>query len=242
MHDEQDKRSTEERLREVSIDPSEQRAFSVEDMARIREILSADDGKKEELQVLIPEVLPPKAEQAIEELQEEYEESVDAKRHELLRLRAGVLTGVLGRVQQGMDVAFKIPGARRTAEFVDLHTVENVMEFAMELVPFVGFWYAFTGYRLDIREHPETGDRILEREKISKLDRVLYGIGELLASGHIFRGVVKNIMKRSAKQVAKQLAQQAGKRAAENLTRRAKRGFERETGKVKERVIKKITG
>lgn len=222
---------------EVASNPDRRREWSAEDLDRLREALTADDEAEAAAradQVEAPEDLPPEVEEAVDELEEEYQESVDAKRHEILRLRAGMLTGILGRLQKGMDVAFQVPGTKRVAEFVDLHTVENVMEFAMELFPFVGGTYAITGYRLDVREHPETKDRILELEEIGVLDRFLYGLGELMVSGHILRGIAKSIMKRTLKHTAKQFIAHTGKRAAENLTRRAKKGAERIlTGKKK---------
>ena len=238
--------SDEERVREhtdpvvpdVLANPGEFRVWSGDQREELKKVLLARD-EQESSSILVPEVLPPEAETAIEVIEAEHAVKVDETRLAAAGQRLSIVTGVLNRVQQGMDSALNtIPGAKGLAKFLDLHTIENVVEFALEVVPYVGAIYAVIGHRLDVQKHPETQERTLRLEPISWTDRGLYLAGELLVSGHVLRGVKNAVFKKGAKQVAIQIGKETAVRAGENLARRAKKGARKAFSDGKDKVAK----
>ncbi|MFH1536796.1 MAG: hypothetical protein ABID45_02310 [Patescibacteria group bacterium] len=103
---------------------------------------------------------------------------------------------------------------KKIINFLDLDTIPKFLSFLAELVPFVGIGYAIIGYNL-------------AGQKLKKIDRLIYIVGEIIASGHIINAVrhsvAKHGTKKAAGQFAKATAQSAGVKIGERAVSKAQK-------------------
>jgi len=126
------------------------------------------------------ESLDPEVQEALVRLEAEYAEELAEIEHQSAKSRIEILREV------GKDAL----------EFVDLDTKGKVFVAALEIIPYVGAMYAFTGKAVRTEKNPDTGKEEIKLMDISWGTRGAYALGELLISGHIINGVGKAIAKK----------------------------------------------
>ncbi|MFH1711707.1 MAG: hypothetical protein ABH846_00515 [Patescibacteria group bacterium] len=119
-----------------------------------------------------------------------------------------------------------IEAGKKALELLDLDTKEKAMEALLEVIPYVGAVYAVTGKRIKIEKGADGLPRP-QLEDISWTDRGIYLAGELIVSGHIFRGIKDAILKKGAKAIATEIGKAVAARGGEVLVKRAKKGAEK---------------